>query len=92
MPDSAMTSDGWHECGPAADASVGDSGSLLLRRGTVKWEKLSFRRKKQNALIMFKVIHVLGPVYLKRLFSQCIAEYNLRNLEGKLALLKPNTN
>jgi len=29
-------------------------------------------------------------VYLKRLFSQRVAEYNLRNLEGKLTVPKPN--
>ena len=59
---------------------------------TLKWEKLSLRRKKQKALIMYKTIHDLAPEYLQRLFSQRHAEYNLRNLEGKLTLPKPNTN
>ena len=59
---------------------------------TLKWEKLSLRRKKQKALIMYKTIHDLAPEYLQRLFSQRHAEYNLRNLEDKLTLPKPNTN
>ena len=54
--------------------------------------KLSLRRNKQKALIMYKTIHDLAPEYLQRLFSQRDAEYNLRNLEGKLTLPKPNTN
>ena len=59
---------------------------------SLKWEKLSLRRKKQKGLIMYKTIHDLAPEYLQRLFSQRDAEYNLRNLEGKLTLPKPNTN
>ena len=66
------------------------SSNLLL--DSLKWEKLSLRRKKQKALIMYKTIHDLAPEYLQRLFSQRDAEYNLRNLEGKLTLPKPNTN
>ena len=65
------------------------SSNLLL--DTLKWEKLSLRRKKQKALIMYKTIHDLVPEYLQRLFSQRDAEYNLRNVEGKLTLPKPNT-
>ena len=41
---------------------------------------------------MYKTIHDLAPEYLQRLFSQRDAEYNLRNLEAKLTLPKPNTN
>ena len=66
------------------------SSNLLL--DTIKWEKLSLRRKKQKALIMYKTIHDLAPEYLQRLFSQRDTGYNLRNLEGKLTLPKPNTN
>ena len=35
------------------------SSNLLL--DTLKWEKLSLRRKKQKALIMYKTIHILAP-------------------------------
>ena len=79
---------------PIADlnpnAPFDTSSNLLL--DALKWEKLSLRRKKQKALIMYKTIHDLAPEYLQRLFSQRDAEYNLRNLEGKLTLPKPNTN
>ena len=43
------------------------SSNLLL--DTLKWEKLSLRRKKQKALIRYKTIHDLAPEYLQRLFS-----------------------
>ena len=48
------------------------SSNLLL--DTLKWEKMSLRRKKQKALIMYKAIHDLAPEYLQRLFSQRDAE------------------
>ena len=41
---------------------------------------------------MFKTIHKLAPKYLHQLFTPRRSEYNLRNLEGKLALPKPHTN
>ena len=41
---------------------------------------------------MFKTIHKLAPKYLHQLFTPRRSEYNLRNLEGKLALTKPHTN
>ena len=50
----------------------------------LKWEKLSLRRKKQKALIMYKTLNELAPDYLQRLFTQRhVNDYNLRNLEGK---------
>ena len=66
------------------------SSSLLLNK--LKWEKLSKRRQTQKALIIFKTIHKLAPKYLHQLFTPRRSEYNLRNLEGKLALPKPHTN
>ena len=67
------------------------SSNLLL--AMLKWEKLSLRRKKQKALIMYKTLNDLAPDYLQRLFTQRhVNDYNLRNLEGKLSLPKPNTN
>ena len=67
------------------------SSNLLL--AMLKWEKLSLRRKKQKALIMYKTLNELAPDYLQRLFTQRhVNDYNLRNLEGKLSLPKPNTN
>ena len=67
------------------------SSNLLLAK--LKWEKLSLRRKKQKALIMYKTLNELAPEYLQCLFTQRhVNDYNLRNLEGKLSLPKPNTN
>ena len=67
------------------------SSNLLLTMP--KWEKLSLRRKKQKALIMYKTLNELAPDYLQCLFTQRhVNDYNLRNLEGKLSLPKPNTN
>ena len=49
--------------------------------------------KKQEALIMYNTLDELAPEYLQCLFTQRrVNDYNLRNLEGKLSLLKPNTN
>ena len=59
---------------------------------TLSWERLSLRRKKQKALMMYKTIHDLAPKYLQSLFSQRHFAYNLRNSEGRLTLSKPNTN
>ena len=67
------------------------SSNLLL--AMLKWEKLSLRRKKQKALIMYKTLNELAPDYLQCLFTQRhVNDYNLRNLEGKLSLPRPNTN
>ena len=59
---------------------------------TLNWERLSIRRKKQKALLMYKTMNGLSPEYLQRLFAQSHSNYNLRNSEGKLALPKPRTN
>ena len=67
------------------------SSNLLL--AMLSWEKLSLRRKKQKALIMYKTLNELAPDYLQCLFTERhVNDYNLRNLEGKLSLPKPNTN
>ena len=67
------------------------SSNFLLTM--LKWEKLSLRRKKkQKALIMYKTLNELAPEYLQCLsFTQRhVNDYDLRNLEGKLSLPKPN--
>ena len=67
------------------------SSNILL--AMLRWEKLSLRRKKQKALIMYKTLNELAPDYLQCLFTERhVNDYNLRNLEGKLSLPKPNTN
>ena len=58
--------------------------NLLL--AMLKWEKLSLRRKKQKALIMYKTLNELAPDYLQCLFTQRhVNDYNLRNLEGNIS-------
>ena len=59
---------------------------------TLSWERLSLRRKKQKALMMYKTMNDLAPEYLHSLFSQRHSAYNLRNSEGRLTLSKPSTN
>ena len=61
---------------------------------TLEWERLFLRRKKQKALMMFKTMNGLAPLYLQSLFSQRHSVYNLRSRdsEGKLTLPKLNTN
>ena len=67
------------------------SSNLLL--AMLRWEKLSLRRKKQKALIMYKTLNELAPDYLQCLFTERhVNDYNRRNLEGKLSLPNPNTN
>ena len=41
---------------------------------------------------MFKILNGLAPDYLQDLFSIRTTKYNVRNLEMKLNLAKPNTN
>ena len=49
-------------------------------------------KKAKQAVMMFTSLHKLAPVYLQDLFNEQISYYNLRNLSGKLTLLKPRTN
>lgn len=37
---------------------------------TLGWERLSLRRKKQKAVMMYKTMNDLAPEYLQSLFSQ----------------------
>ena len=65
---------------------------ILNFLSTLDWERLSHRRKKQKALMMYKTMNDLAPEYLQSLFSQRHSAYNLRNSEGRLTLSKPSTN
>ena len=58
---------------------------------SLSWERLSLRRKKQKALMMYKTMNDLAPEYLQSLFSQHHSTYNLRNSEGRLTLSKLTT-
>ena len=65
------------------------NSSLLLE--TLKWDKLLSRRRKQKAIMMFKSLNGLAPVYLQDLFSERNTDYNLRDAFRKLNLPKPRT-
>ena len=56
------------------------------------WERLSLRREKQEALMMYKTMNDLAPEYLQSLFSQRHSANDLRNSAGRLTLSKPSTN
>ena len=66
------------------------NSSLLLE--TLKWDQLSLRRRKQKAMMMFKSLNGLAPVYLHELFSERDTDYDLRDSFRKLNLPKPCTN
>ena len=65
------------------------NSSLLPK--TLKWEQLSARRRKQKAIMMFKSLNGLAPVYLHELFSERHTDYDLRDSFSKLNLPKPHT-
>ena len=65
------------------------NSSLLLE--TLKRDQLSLRRK-HKAIVMFKSLNGLSPVYLHELFSERHTDYDLRDSFGKLNLPKPRTN
>ena len=65
------------------------NSSLLLE--TLKWDKFSSRRRKQKAIMMFKSLNGLAPVYLQDLFSERNTDYDLRDSFRKLNLPKPRT-
>ena len=50
---------------------------------TLKWDKLVVRRMKQKAVMMFKSLNELAPVYLRNLFNERRTNYDLRNSFGK---------
>ena len=65
------------------------NSSLLLE--TLKCDQLSLRRRKQRAIMMFKSLNGLAPVYLHELFSERHTDYGLRDSFRKLNLPKPLT-
>ena len=59
---------------------------------SLRQDNLTKRRKKLKATLMFKILNGLALDYLQDLFSIRTTKYNVRNLEMKLNLPKPNTN
>ena len=66
------------------------NSSLLLE--TLKWDQLSLRRRKHKAIMMFKSLNGLAPVYLQDLFSERHTDYHLHDSFHKLNLPKLRTN
>ena len=58
---------------------------------TLEWDQLSLRRRKQKAIMMFKSLTGLAPVYLHDLFSERHTDYDLRDSFRQLNLRKPRT-
>ena len=54
-------------------------------------DKLSLRRRKQKAIMMFKTLNGLAPVYLQDLFIERHTDYDIRDSFRKLNLPKPRT-
>jgi len=65
------------------------NSNLLLE--TLKWDRLSLRRRKQKAIMIFESLNGLATVYLHDLFSERHTDYDLRNSFRKLNLSKPRT-
>ena len=65
------------------------NSSLLLE--TLKWDKLSLRRRKLKAIMMSKSLNGLAPVYLQDLFSERHTDYDMRDSLRKSNLPRPRT-
>lgn len=57
----------------------------------LNWKTLDIRRKKQKAILMFKIMSGLAPAYLQEMFTENKTSYKLRNSEQSLTLPKPKT-
>ena len=68
-----------------------DANQLLKELG---WDNLETRRQKLKAEMVYKSLNGLAPNYLSSKFiqrSDVITAYNLRDSDGKLAILLPRT-
>ena len=70
-------------------ANYATSSSVL--REKLHWDTLQTRRHKQKAVMMFKSLNNLTPKYLSELFKPYSTDYNLRNVDKKVALPFPHT-
>ena len=60
---------------------------------SINWKKLETQRKIQKAVMVHKSLYGLAPDYLWSMFvnRSIVANYSLRDTEGKLAIPKPRT-
>ena len=52
------------------------------------WKNLISNREKHKAILVFKSLRNLAPVYLRQMFCEFSANYDLRNSINKHALRK----
>ena len=67
-----------------------DTSSRCLLNSLV-WDRLSVRRAKQKANLMYKCINNLAPAYFCNLFAPRTPNYYFRNAKKKLMVPKPRT-
>ena len=72
-----------------ARSSYDTSSSSVLEE--LGWNNLYTNRKMQKAILMYKVMNNLTPMYLQELFVTRVSHYRLGDSEGKLFLPKPRT-
>ena len=65
--------------------------SIVL--ASIDWKKLETQRRIQKAVMVHKSLYGLAPDYLQSMFvnRNIVANYSLRDTEGKLAIPKPRT-
>ena len=71
-----------------------NADALLVVLESIGWKKLQTQRKIQKAVMVHKSLHGPAPDYLQSIFvnRSSVANYSLRDTEGKLAIPKPRTN
>jgi hypothetical protein len=79
-------------CGILTLSSYDTNADLLIKR--LGWRKLDSQRKFEKAVMVYKSLNGLPPVYLSPLFNHrsSVTNYILRDTEGKLAVPTPHTN
>ena len=70
-------------------SSYDANADVLL--ASINWKKLETQRKIQKAVMVHKSLNGLAPDYLRSMFvnRSIVANYSLRDTEGKLAIPKP---
>ena len=70
-------------------SSYNTNSSYLLN--SLSWDKLSVRRTKQKANLMYKCVNKLAPSNLCNMFTPRALSFDLRDASQKLYLPKPRT-
>ena len=70
-------------------SSYDTNSSYLLT--SLGWDKLSIRRAKKKANLMYKCVNKSAPNYLRNMFIPRVSSYNLRGATQKISVAKPRT-